>query len=137
MIIGGYDMFMEFEGTPRIYNPEKSQIGTAIDSIKDSFIILENEKGDYIQAGGGGNRFTVEVRTYLDKYNFSHWKAEIKESDDTSKTEINISGANVQIQKNQVLDRKTVKILFESFMDGNYLPDIVNWDDITSMFVTE
>lgn len=128
-------MFLDFEDRPRIYNPEKSQIVDGIDSLNDSFIILENENGDYIQAGGGENRFTVEVRMNLDKLNFSHWKAENRGSDNTFKIEINISGVKVQIQQNQAIDRKTVKRLFESFMDGNYLSDIVCWKDITFMFI--
>ena len=98
-------MFFDFEDRPRIYNPEKSQIGTEIDSINDSFIILENEKGDYIQAGGGNSIFTVEVRKYIDELNYYHWKAVNKESDDTSEMLLNISGAEVQIQCNQAVGR--------------------------------
>jgi len=128
-------MFLDFEDRPRIYDPEKSQVVKEIETIKDSFIVLENEKGDYIQAGGGYKKFTVEVRKYQDNNIFSHWKAEIIGSDKTSIIEINISGAKVQIQHNQAVDVDTVKRLFESFMEGVYLSDIVIWRDITSMFL--
>lgn len=127
-------MFLDFEYKPRICNPEKSQVLTEIDGIEKSFIVLENENGDYIQAGGGNKLFTVEVRIYRDNDDFSHWKAEIRESANTSKMVLNISESEVIIQSNQAINRDLTKRLFESFFEGDYLSDIVSWKDISSMF---
>ncbi len=126
-------MYLQLEDGTIIENPTKKQIQNKIYSLINSIIVLENIDGNYIQAGGGKEEFTVEVRIYSNN-DFSHWKAEGNQKESNERRIINISGSNVQITKNQVLDRDTVFALFESFYDGTLLSDIVCWGDITSMF---
>ncbi len=45
-----------------------------------------------------------------------------------------ISGSVVRVTSPQVIDINTVKRLFEAFIDGDKLPDIVRWHDMTEMF---
>ena len=59
-------MFLETE-KKRINNPSIKQIFKAIETMNGSFAFLENENGDYIQAGGGINdEYTVECLKGLD-----------------------------------------------------------------------
>ncbi len=130
-------MFLETE-KKRINNPSIKKIFKAIETMNGSFAFLETENGDYIQAGGGINdEYTVEVRTYSDEVNFTHLKAESKQSESNDEHIIMIAGSSVKILEKQILDSKTVKELFQEFYEGEYHSEKVNWSDMTSMFLDE
>ena len=119
-------MFLETE-KKRINNPSEKQIIKAIESVKGSFVILEEENGNYIQAGGGINdEYTVEVRTYSDEVNFTHLKAYNAKSESNDERIIIISGSSVKVLEKEILDSKTVKELFHEFYNGNINPKL--WD---------
>ena len=130
-------MFLETE-KKRINNPSEKQIIKAIESVKGSFVILEEENGNYIQAGGGINdEYTVEVRTYSDEVNFTHLKAYNAKSESNDERIIIISGSSVKVLEKEILDSKTVKELFHEFYNGKYQSEIVGWSDMTSMFLDD
>ena len=130
-------MFLETE-KKRINNPSEKQIIKAIESVKGSFVILEEENGNYIQAGGGINdEYTVEVRTYSDEVNFTHLKAYNAKSESNDERIITIAGSSVKVLEKEILDSKTVKELFHEFYNGKYQSEIVGWSDITSMFLED
>ena len=130
-------MFLETE-KKRINNPSEKQIIKAIESVKGSFVILEEENGNYIQAGGGINdEYTVEVRTYSDEVNFTHLKAYNAKSESNDERIIIIAGSSVKVLEKEILDSKTVKELFHEFYNGKYQSEIVGWSDITSMFLED
>ena len=130
-------MFLETE-KKRINNPSEKQIIKAIESVKGSFVILEEENGNYIQAGGGINdEYTVEVRTYSDEVNFTHLKAYNIQSESNDERIIMIAGSLVKVLEKQILDSKTVKELFHEFYNGKYQSEIVGWSDMTSMFLED
>jgi hypothetical protein len=130
-------MFLETE-KKRINNPSEKQIIKAIESVKGSFVILEEENGNYIQAGGGINdEYTVEVRTYSDEVNFTHLKAYNAKSESNDERIIIIAGSSVKVLEKEILDSKTVKELFQEFYIGKYQSEIVGWSDMTSMFLDD
>ena len=130
-------MFLETE-IKRINNPSEKQIIKAIESVEDSFVILEEENGNYIQAGGGiSDEYTVEVRTYSDEVNFTHLKAYNAKSESNDERIIIIAGSSVKVLEKEILDSKTVKELFHEFYNGKYQSEIVGWSDITSMFLED
>ena len=130
-------MFLETE-KKRINNPSEKQIIKAIESVEDSFVILEEENGNYIQAGGGiSDEYTVEVRTYSDEVNFTHLKAYNAKSESNDERIIIIAGSSVKVLEKEILDSKTVKELFHEFYNGKYQSEIVGWSDITSMFLED
>ena len=130
-------MFLETE-KKRINNPSEKQIIKAIESVKGSFVILEEENGNYIQAGGGINdEYTVEVRTYSDEVNFTHLKAYNAKSESNDERIIIIAGSSVKVLEKEILDSKTVKELFHEFYNGKYQSEIVGWSDMTLMFLED
>jgi hypothetical protein len=129
-----------------IYNSEN---GTCIDKIEikniknyilelngssNSYASLEKENGSYIQVGGGSTEFTVEVREYEDDGRFTHRKAQRIGDRNSEKRSIVISGSNVTVTNNQVLDTNEVIVLFQQYMNGSPFPKNVDWIDITGMF---
>lgn len=130
-------MIFESENGKRILNPTKQQVINALeelDGVGNSYSLLEDDNQTYIQVGGGPVEFTVEVRKTNIDGSFTHWKAECFHSNVDIKKSIIISGSPVHIMANQVFDLHLVKKVFEAFMDGDYLPKIVQWIDITNIF---
>lgn len=131
-------MVFESENGQRILNPEKQQVMDAIlklDGVGNSYASLEDDNGNYIQVGGGPIEFTVEVRKMTAGGGFIHWKGELINLKNSSDRSIIISGSEVQVKANQILDKNMVMTLFVAFIDGEYLSEAVNWIDITKMFM--
>ena len=130
-------MVLDTENGRKVLNPTKQQIVDeicALDGVDSSFAVLENDTESYIQVGGGPDEFTVEVRVYSNDVNFTHWRAERQQFENTDMKNILISGSLVKVQASQVLNIETVQSLFESFTDGIFLATNVKWVDMTSMF---
>ncbi len=130
-------MVFESQNGRRIVGPEKQQVLEAIaklDGVGNSYASLEDDQGNYIQVGGGPIEFTVEVRITAQDGTFAHWKAGLLNSKSDGEKRIIISGSVVRVKSDQVIDINTVKRLFEAFIDGDKLPDIVRWHDMTEMF---
>ncbi|VBB09910.1 Hypothetical protein LUCI_5208 [Lucifera butyrica] len=130
-------MVFESENGHRIANPTKQNVFVGLSNlngVRNSYSVLEDASGNYIQVGGGPSEFTVEVREIALDGTFKHWKAEYFSSRTGEKRAIIISGSSVQVESTQVLQAETVRQLFEAFMDGEYLSKMVRWIDITEMF---
>jgi hypothetical protein len=106
-----------------------------LDGVGNSYAYLEAENGDYIQVGGGPIEFTVEIRKNFNNGEFKQWKAELRDSGDEGTRFVIIGGSEVKVRSNQILGIKTVKELFGLYLEGNQLPEIINWSDITDMFL--
>lgn len=130
-------MLLIIEGGAKIDNPMKEQVAEELDlldGVDKTFLILENNKGNYIQVGGGADEFTVEVRIYSSAEDFRHWKAEKKDVNSAELKMLYIGGMDVRVIERQVLDIYMVQRLFESFLDGELLCECVQWSDMTAMF---
>lgn len=131
-------MIFENEIGQKIINPTKEQLEDMLDQLDgvgNSYAYLEAENGDYIQVGGGPIEFTVEIRENFNNGKFKQWKAQLRDSDEEGIRFVIIAGSEVKVRSNQILDIKTVKELFGLYLEGNQLPEIINWSDITDMFL--
>lgn len=126
------------ENGQKIINPTKNQVFaelSKLDGVVNSYMSLEDDRSSYIQVGGGPIEFTVEVRKMTSGEEFTHWKAEVLNMKNNGDSSIIISGSVVQVKLNQILNKNIVMLLFEAFMDGNLLPNMVGWHDMTEMFL--
>lgn len=131
-------MILVSENGKKLLNPTKTQVFAELlklDGVRISYISLEDDRENYIQVGGGPREFTVEVRIISSNGRFTHWKAELFNSKNNNIRSIIISGSKVQVKSNQVIELDMVSLLFESFIDGEYLSAIVKWTDMTEMFI--
>jgi predicted component of type VI protein secretion system len=131
-------MIFENEIGQKIINPTKEQLEDMLDQLEgvsNSYAYLEAENDDYIQVGGGPIEFTVEIRENFNNGEFKQWKAQLRDSDDEGTRFVIIAGSEVKVCSNQILNIKTVKELFGLYLEGNRLPEIINWSDITDMFL--
>ncbi|NLW47998.1 MAG: hypothetical protein GXY86_11775 [Firmicutes bacterium] len=131
-------MIFENEIGQKIVNPTKEQLEDMLDQIDgvgNSYAYLEAENEDYIQVGGGPIEFTVEIRENFNNGKFKQWKAQLRDSEDEGIRFVIIAGSEVKVRSNQILDIKIVKELFGLYLEGNQLPEIINWSDITDMFL--
>ena len=105
-----------------------------LDGNGNSFASLTMPDGSYIQAGGGPDEFTVEIREVLKRGSFRHLKAGLKNGR-TDERRLTIGGASVSVLENQVLELSTAQQLFRFFSRTRSPDPAFVWQDITPMFV--
>ena len=111
------------------------QLLRSLDGAENSFASLTMPDGSYLQAGGGPDEFTVEVRLFPPGLPFRHLKAGMTGSlNNAGERRLSIGGADVLVPLNQVLGFSTVYQLFRHFLHGHGLDPSIEWHDITSMF---
>lgn len=79
-------MILYGENFKKIISKPVKEIKKGLQSMKDrgnSFVILEDYNGDYVQAGGNGIKFIVEVRVYNEQSEFRHYRAQNKNINQT------------------------------------------------------
>ena len=111
------------------------QLLRSLDGVENSFASLTMPDGSYLQAGGGPDEFTVEVRLFPPGLPFRHLKAGMTGGlNNAGERRLSIGGADVLVPLNQVLGFSTVYQLFRHFLHGHGLDPSIEWHDITSMF---
>ncbi len=98
---------------------------------KRSYLYVTDLIGNYIQAGGYGDAFTVEKRMYTDALSYTHTKAgyfgmkhEDKEGD------VIIAGNHVKVKQNQILSRAAAEQLFLDFFQDTETVDSIEWEEL-------
>jgi hypothetical protein len=111
------------------------QLLRSLDGADNSFASLTMPDGSYLQAGGGPDEFTVEVRLFPPGLPLRHLKAGMTGGQSKSgERRLSIGGAEVSVPLNQVFGLSTVCQIFRHFLHGHGLDPSVEWHDITSMF---
>lgn len=104
----------------------------ALDGWSNPYMIIENEKGDYMQTMGGDNGFVVEVRFYSDG-KFKHF---IIGRTEMSKVWHQVKGSSgpVSVLGHEVLQRSDVTTLFKHFLENSEVKNSYNKRNITKVF---
>ena len=87
---------------------------------KNSFYILEDPGGNYVQCGGSKERCTVEMRSNHDG-GYTHSVLGRRDGP-TALTSIKMSGGNVEIQENEVFRHWDAIEIFKRFFASQELP---------------
>jgi hypothetical protein len=105
-----------------------------LDGWNNAYVIIENEKGDYMQTMGGDNGFVVEVR-FQGEGKFKHFVVGYPEM---SKVWHNIQGSSgpVPVLGHEVLQRSDVETLFKFFLTTSEVKSGYNKRNITKIFTS-
>lgn len=87
-------------------------------SAKRSSICVTDRFGNYMQAGGFGGTFVVEMRRYTDSVTYVHMRADLKEENPEADTLVQINDFLLRVPASQVLSGKQVQALFREYADG-------------------
>ena len=125
-------MKLEQEKYDPTSNPTWETVESALNSInpkENSFFVLSNKKGSYVQVAGARLRVIIEYRK-KSFFSFSHFVFG-KPSDKTDDTSINYSGGIIQLKQNEVLTIKDAINIFKSFYHSSEFPENYVKRDIT------
>ncbi len=125
-------MKLEQEKYDPISNPTWNDVETALNSIdpkENSFFILANKNGSYVQTAGARLRVIVEYRK-KSLFGFKHVVLG-KPSKKTERTSINYSGGIIALDRNEILTIKDAIEIFEEFYNSNEIPVSYVTRDIT------
>jgi hypothetical protein len=128
------DLTLVLEGQQVFASPSVALIEAAVDWLNPSggpgFLVLENLKGNYAQAGGGKEACTAEWREYSST-GFQHWVAGMPGRASDTNITIPGNGTHFSIKANEQLSNDNVKIILLAFADGKSRPADFVWRDIT------
>lgn len=86
-------------------------------TIERSSLCLTDRFGNYIQAGGYGDTFIVEVRRYTSAVTYQHMRADLKEGFSDADTFVQINDFRIRVPESQILSKIQVCQLFQEFTD--------------------
>ena len=135
--IAGNDLTLEVENEGIVVSPKFEDVMQSLAWLSPSgpsYLILEREERDYLQAGGSAQGMTVEYR-YYEGDSFRHFVVGRSGEDSTSEAEIPMSGGCVTVQGNEVLDLETAQGVFAVFFRGEPRSKKLSWRDVTERFV--
>jgi hypothetical protein len=121
-----------------VYNREQITNGDVetlvknLDAWNNPYLIIENNKGDYMQCMGGDDGFVVEVRFQGDG-KFEHFVVGNKEM---SKVWHEVTGTvgPVRVLGHEVLQRSDAEKLLKFFLSTSEVENSYNKRNITKMF---
>ncbi len=87
-------------------------------AINRSFIYITDPVGNYIQAGGYGERFTVEKRIFSGVMDYVHYKAQFSGGNENKEDFVFIAGNEVKLKQNQIFSKDQTERLFLDFFDN-------------------
>jgi hypothetical protein len=93
-----------------------------LNAEKNSFYILEHEKGNYIQCGGSKTACCVETRVYSEDGSYQHSVIGHGTGSDMP-TAIQMSAGVVNVLKREVLSHWEAIELFKKFFAGEPFPE--------------
>ncbi len=93
-----------------------------LDPEKNSFYVLEHDKGNYLQCGGSKTACTVEFRAYDSPNKYKHF---VVGHPDGSKAmaSVKMSSGGVSVRKGEVLTVMEAAELFDLFIAGKQFPE--------------
>jgi len=112
---------------------ELDQLLSDLDGVDNSYASLTAPDGSYVQAGGGPDDFTVEIRDVRPQGTFLHLKATTAPSNPEER-QLTIGGESVKVRADQVLDLPTVRQIFRFFLREHRADPRISWQDMTAMF---
>ena len=133
-------MRFESEAGLRLDDPAPGELDEALarlDGVDNSYATLTSPDGrGYVQAGGGPDLFTVELREVYADGAFRHLKAARPDDrrDGAGERRLTIGGADVTVRADEAVDLAAVRHLFRAFLAGRATTAPVVWRDITAMF---
>ncbi len=132
------DMALRYESESRqqIENPTESDLErllSELDGSLSSYASLTSSDGSYIQAGGGPDVFTVEIREMRQGGSFRHLKAAHGKMQNT-RSVLSIGGANVEVDASELLTYSDMLQLFRYFLRERAPDPSFEWHDLTPMF---
>ena len=129
---------LTIENEPEVAAPTAAAVAAAVARMTPhggpSFLILEGESGDYVQAAGGLGEFTVEWRAHGSGADFTHWKAGRSGSMTGEEVAIALNGHSLRVRTNERLGLADVVAICGAFLAGEPRPPGYAWRDITAMF---
>ena len=101
---------------------------------QDTIVILEEDSGSYIQAGGGPWEYTVEARLVGAGGSFTHWKARRSFVTGGAPRYVLIGEQAVKLDAAEVLPPEVALSLLANCLDGIRLAQGVEWAEISHWF---
>ncbi len=98
---------------------------------KHSFLCVTDPVGNYIQAGGYGESFSVEKRLFTDIMDYVHYKAEHSNAASENKNGIvSIFGNIVKLDQEQIFSKEQTGMLFKDFFENTNTFGSVKWTEM-------
>ena len=132
-------MNLKVENT-ELENPNWNGIKTELnkmDGIKNGYLILENDKGDYIQCAGQSEMLTVEYRLNSEP-KFKHYvigKGKNKSPIKVSWVVLQTKVGEIMIHEEEVLNLKDAELIFKEFYEEQTIPTELNKRNVTKLHV--
>ncbi len=82
-----------------------------------SSFCLTDRYGNYIQAGGYGDAFIVELRRYVDAVTYEQLRADLEEESSEEEASASINGWELKAPRSQILPKAKVFRLFQDFTE--------------------
>ncbi len=102
---------------------EVRKILVQMKTAEQSSFCLTDRHGNYIQVGGYGDAFTVEVRKYIDAIAYQHMRADIKEEPSDADAFVRINGWKLKVPRSQIFSKVQACSLVQDFTEENKLND--------------
>ena len=113
-------------------NPTWEDVESALRSIhpkENSYFILTNKKGNYVQTAGARLRLIIEHRQ-KSMLGFKHVVFGQSPVDE-ERISINYSGGAIALNKNEILSLDDALIIFKTFYDSDKFPESYLTRDVT------
>jgi hypothetical protein len=100
-----------------------------LDSERNSFCVLENHQGNYVQCGGGQHGCTVEFREYNAPAEYKHYV--VGHTNGSSEpASVRMSHGEVTLQTGEILSIDEAAELFQQFFAGSPFPKSYSFREI-------
>ena len=130
-------LLLTIENKPPFVAPTLEQLGETIGSLTPyggpSYVVLQDERDDYVQAAGGNDALTAEWREYSGK-SFRHWVAGNLDQPSENDFRILTNGAHIMVKENEQLSASQVTEIIAAYAKRERRPDNFTWRETTEMF---
>lgn len=130
-------MRLEVEGRAPRENPTAAEVRAAVLKLRScgpsSFASITDDRGSYLQVGGGGVGCVLERRDVVEGRHYRGYH------DSPSKvfpdgTVLPFGGGTVAMKADEWFTARVVADGFVAFLEERPLPESIRWRDISSMF---